>query len=176
MLESEETIPIRLGPAFSADVLTHEPDFAVVQFGINDAAVNVWKSPPVTTPRVNTETYRTNLQFFVRTLVAQHCRVLLMTPNPMRWTKQLREMYGQPPYQTDVDDGFNVVLRKYARIVRQVAQQESVPLIDVYERFTDFGNQVDTSVDDLLLDGMHPNDRGHRLIADELIPVLVRAS
>lgn len=31
---------------FEADVLTIKPDVAIIMFGINDAAIDVWKDPP----------------------------------------------------------------------------------------------------------------------------------
>jgi lysophospholipase L1-like esterase len=161
---------------FEKDVLTHKPNIVAIQFGINDAAVDVWKDPPETMPRVDAATFRDNLRFFSRALLAQDCHVVLMTPNPMRWTDKLRALYGKPPYQPDAVDGFNVILSRYAQIVRSVAQQEAVPLVDVYARFMDFEAQQGNRLDDLLLDGMHPNDRGHQLIADALVPVLTRPS
>ena len=38
----------------------------VIQFGINDAAVDVWKKPPATEPRVPLNEYLDNL----RTMIA----------------------------------------------------------------------------------------------------------
>ena len=90
-----------------------------------------------------------------------------MTPNPLRWTDKLKKMYGKNPYNPVDPDGFNVRLRDYAMVVRRLAKEESVRLIDVYQAFEEAGD-----VDALLLDGMHPNDRGHRLIADRLLRIL----
>ena len=157
---------------FARDVVDRDPDVVVIQFGINDAAVDVWKDPPRTTPRVGVETYVDNLRHFVRTLRSQGAEVVLMTPNPLRWTPPLRERYGKPPYDPNDADGFNVLLSSYAQQVRDVARAEHVPLIDVYADFEAFGKQEGQSVDDLLLDGMHPNERGHRRIADQLVALL----
>ena len=86
---------------FEADVLSHRPRIAIIQFGINDAAVDVWKTPPATQPRVSLERYEANLRHFVETLKSSHALVVLMTPNPLRWTPKLKEMYGRPPYQPE---------------------------------------------------------------------------
>jgi lysophospholipase L1-like esterase len=158
---------------FEADVLKHNPDTVVIQFGINDAAVDVWKDPPATQPRVDVASFGDNLKFFVRRLRSKGIAVVLMTPNPMRWTLKLRNLYGKPPYDPGSVDGFNVLLNQYAEVVRAVARSESVALIDVSKRFTEFGDQQGNRVDDLLSDGMHPNERGHRLIADQLIEQMV---
>jgi sialidase-1 len=157
---------------FERDVLAGNPDIVIIQFGINDAAVDVWKVPPEAEPRVTLERFEANLRYFVASLKARGSRIILMTPNPLRWTPKLREMYGRVPYDADHEDGFNVRLREYAETVRKLARAEGVALIDVYESFQTYGKRSGQSVDDLLLDGMHPNERGHRLIADLILKQL----
>ena len=107
-------------------------------------------------------------------LAQRDVNVVLMTPNPLRWTPKMLEMYGKPPYLPDDEDGFNTMLSAYAERVRQIAATENVPLIDVYRSFEDFGKTDGQSVQDLLLDGIHPNDRGHRLVADQLLAQLLK--
>lgn len=153
---------------FRGDVLAQQPAVVIIQFGINDAAVDVWKNPPATAPRVSQNDYAANLSFFVTELKKRGAQPILMTPNPLRWTDKLRSMYGKPPYLPDDADGFNVLLKSYAAAVREVARQTGVPLIDVYAAFYAHGLELNRSVDDLLLDGMHPNAKGHRLVADLL--------
>ena len=152
---------------FERDVLSKNPDTAIIQFGINDAAVDVWKNPPATKPRVSIGQYEQNLRFFVQRLKARETDVVLMTPNPIRWTPKLKRLYGMAPYQPDDGDGFNVVLRDYAGVVRKVAREADVSLVDVYRLF-----DQSSDVDALLLDGMHPNDEGHRIIAEQILRVL----
>ena len=157
---------------FQKDVLAREPDVVVIQFGINDAAVDVWKNPPATKPRVSLKRYETNLLHFVKTLKARGTRVILMTPNPMRWTPRLRQLYGKPPYLVDDSDGFNVLLEKYAAVVRRIGQGQKVPVADVYAAFQVHGKLAGQSMDDLLLDGMHPNNRGQKIVCDLLLKQL----
>ena len=154
---------------FDADVLSHQPQVAIIQFGINDSMVDVWKTPPATLPRVSLERYEANLRHFVRTLKSNNTRVLLMTPNPLRWTPKLKEMYGRLPYQPDDPDGLNIRLATYCEVVRRVAREEGAELIDVQQAFFEQAQKQGVSVDKLLLDGMHPNDQGHRIVADLLI-------
>ena len=153
---------------FDRDVIAKEPRIAIVQFGINDSAIDVWKTPPATDPRVPKPRYEENLRYFVRTLKARQALVFLMTPNPLRWTAKLKEMYGMPPYQPNDPDGFNVTLKEYCDVVRRVAQEEGAELIDLAEACPREATRRGISVDALLLDGMHPNDAGHRLVADLL--------
>ena len=153
---------------FEKDVLSQKPDLAIVQFGINDAAVDVWKKPPATQPRVALARYESNLREFVSRLKSADAQVIVATPNPLRWTPKLKEMYGRPPYAPDDPDGFNLLLKDYAEATRRVAREEQAALIDIFQVFLDYGTKSGRAVDDLLLDGMHPNDKGHRLIADAL--------
>lgn len=154
---------------FETDVLSRKPDTVIIQFGINDSAVDVWKDPPATHPRVALSRFTENLTHFVNSLRQAGVQVILMTPNPLRWTDKLKRLYGKPPYQSDDPDGFNVLLSKYADAVRQIAASESVPLVDVDRLFRRYGCQEGQSVDDLLLDGMHPNAQGHRIVADAIL-------
>jgi len=150
---------------FDRDVLRQQPSVVIIQFGINDSACDVWKAPPVTEPRVSLEDYAANLNFFVAEFRKHGAQVILMTPNPLSWTDKLRSMYGKPPYAPNNPDGFNVLLKRYAQAVREVTKKTDVPLIDVYAAFEAYGAETNHSVDDLLLDGMHPNEKGQRLVA-----------
>ena len=151
------------------DVLARRPDVVVIQFGINDSAVDVWKQPPATEPRVDMPTYVANLRHFVTTLKARGAQPVLMTPNPLRWTVKLRASYGKPPYDPEDVNGFNLLLDKYAAAVRKLAEEEGVVLVDVHRDFHSFDSGPKQSIDALLLDGMHPNEAGHQRIAALLV-------
>ncbi|MEW6358052.1 MAG: GDSL-type esterase/lipase family protein [Planctomycetota bacterium] len=154
---------------FEKDVVSRQPDLVIIQFGINDSAVDVWRKPPASGSRVPVDRYEENLRYFIHVLRSRRAKVILMTPNPLRWTEKLKAMYGKPPYDPDDPNGFNIPLVPYVEVVRKVAREERIPLIDV---FAEFGKQGQ-AVDDLLLDGMHPNDKGHALVADLLARKIV---
>ena len=160
---------------FEEDVTSHNPHVVIIQFGINDSTINVWKTPPDTKAPVSQEQYVAALEKFVETLRQQNCQVVLMTPNPMRWTPALVKLYGKPPYLPTEPDGLNVTLSPFAGAVRGLAQKHKLPLVDVYQVFQDYGKTAGQSVDDLLLDGMHPNEKGQRMVADLLIPVILKS-
>ncbi len=48
--------------------------------------------------------------------------------------------------------------------------QEAAPLVDIYQAFQRHAKRSQMPHDELLLDGIHPNSAGHRLIADLLLP------
>jgi len=152
---------------FQRDVLDHKPDLVVLQFGINDSAVDVWKDPPTDKPRVDLKNFRNHLHYFISTLKTRGVKVVLMTPNPLRWTPRLRELYGKPPYHPEDPEGMNRLLLTYAAAVRELALEESVALVDIDAAFRDYA-RGHGSLDDLLLDGMHPNQHGQRIVAELL--------
>lgn len=154
---------------FQKDVLAHKPSITILSFGTNDAAIDVWKAQ--TKPRVPLEEYEANLRHFIGELRKIGSRVVLFTPNPLAWTPELKEMYGKPPYATETDAGFNFMLERYADAMRAVAAAENVHVVDVRKELAELGDRV--GMDLFLLDGMHPNDVAHRLIADRLLECLV---
>ena len=154
---------------FRKEVLELNPDVVVIMFGINDAAVDVWKTPPATEPRVSLAAYRDNLTTMVRALKKREVHAVLMTPNPIHWVERTRELYGKPPYRPGEVEGFQVFLRNYVAAVREVAAREKVGLVDVCAAFKEYDASRQGKPGALTPDGMHPASRGHRIIADLLI-------
>jgi len=155
---------------FQQDVLDKKPDVVTIFFGLNDAAANVWQG--VTEPRIPVERYTENLRYFVQTLRGQGATPILLTPNPLAWTDELRNLYGKPPYDTTSDAGFNILLDRYVKAARQVAAEENAPLIDVNRMYKDYATGPGLSLSVLLLDGMHPNSAAHEKIAEEIAILL----
>lgn len=157
---------------FAKDVLQYKPKVIVMQFGINDSAVDVWKNPPAKGSRVPVAEYEANLRAMITEARGQGAKVILMTTNPVRWTSKLRDVYGKPPYLPDAEDGFDVVLTGYNEALRRLAKEMEVPLVDVRAAYPEFATHHQTTIDKLLLDGMHPNDQGHQLVCELLVPAI----
>ena len=159
-----------------SDVRAYQPDVVILLFGINDSMVDVWRD--ATKPRVPLATYRENLTAMVRTLKADGAKPILVTPQPMSWTAKLEGLYGGPPhretspYDTKDPMGLNATLVDYVQAVRDVAEREKVDLVDLHQRFMAHKTADGRGLEALLLDGMHPNDQGHRMIADALLPII----
>ena len=64
------------------------------------------------------------------------------------------------------------VSEKYVRVCRAVAHETKTPLVDHYERWS---RRLSEGGDpgDWTTDQCHPNPRGHREIADALLPVVL---
>jgi acyl-CoA thioesterase-1 len=146
------------------DVISEHPDIVTIFFGINDSAVDVWKG--ATEPRVPLAEYRANLREMIAAIRRAGATPILLTPNPVTWTPELLKLYDRAPYQPDDPDGWNVELKQYATAVRKIAADKHVSLVDVDQIFRDYAAVPGQHLGDLLLDGMHPNDAGHRLITE----------
>ena len=156
-----------------SDVLQYQPRLVVMQFGINDSAVNVWQTPPATEPRVPLAEYLSNLRRMIAAAQEAKAKVILMTTNPLRWTPKLKELYGKPPYNPAAEDGFDsATLAGYNEALRQLAAELKVPLVDVRAAYPEFAAKHQTTIDGMLLDGMHPNDLGQQLVAELLVPAI----
>jgi lysophospholipase L1-like esterase len=144
-----------------------------MQFGINDSAVDVWQKPPGTKPRVSLEAFISNYRAMISAAQKQGAKVILMTTNPLRWTSKLSELYGKPPYHAEAEDGFESLnLTSYNEALRKLAAELHVPLVDVHAAYPAFAAKHQTTIDDMLSDGMHPGDPGHQLVAELLVPVI----
>ena len=150
---------------FEQDVLARKPDIVTIYYGLNDAAIDVWKD--ATAPRVTADKFEENLRHFTKRLKEAGTKVILMTPNPCCWSPQEKELYGKPPYDINDVEGINKVLQEHIAAVRKVAVGENVALVDVYQILSDYAHTH--SYNELLLDGVHPNEYAHRLIADALL-------
>lgn len=160
---------------FEKDVLSEKPNLVIVQFGINDASIDVWKSPPCTEPRISIAAFEQNLRHFVREIEKCGGLVVLMTPNQMRWTDTLRERYGHPPYDPKQETGFSAVLTHYANATRGLAAEADLPLVDIFALYDTWEEVNQLSCSKLLTDGIHPNSEGHSLVANALTPEIDRA-
>ncbi|MFC2158858.1 GDSL-type esterase/lipase family protein [Acidobacteriota bacterium] len=152
---------------FQRDVMDQKPELVIIQFGLNDSAIDV--SQGSRDPRLPQETYTENLKSMVGELKQAGKKVILMTQNPMYWTPKLKEIYGSPPFDVEDPTGLNILNSKYAQTVRDISIEFKVPLIDVYRLFSSSLDSDEEEAASLLLDGIHPNDRGHEIISAKLI-------
>lgn len=156
---------------FESDVLALNPVLVVIQFGLNDAAVDVWKDPPPDGPRVPKERYISNLRFMVQALRARGINVILMTSNRMYWSPLLLERYSKPPYDPNDPESFNRLhLDGFVAAVRALAVEEGIPLVDINQAYLDSGNPRQFLLTRCM---QHPSDAGHELVADLLTPVVI---
>jgi lysophospholipase L1-like esterase len=157
------------------DVFSHQPQVVVVQFGINDSWIDADEG--ATTPRLTRAEYRNNLRMIVAAARAHRARIVLMTPNPMRWADPYYiKVFREHPGLLDVGRprGIDRLLDEYVQDVRDVAHEEHVPLVDVFAAYEAYGAKPGHPLSELLIaDGVHPNERGQQLVCALLTRQLV---
>lgn len=121
-----------------ADVLAHRPHLVVMKFGMNDTA------------RLAPEAFRTQLGTLCTRIRAAGSDLLLLTPNAVDPGDTSR-----PPEK----------VAAYASIVRAVGREHDVPVADVHAAFAAVQTKAPGDWVRLMSDTIHPNLRGHALIA-----------
>jgi len=138
---------------FHSDVIEHQPGLVIIGFGTNDAHID--SDTAKGSSRIKLGNYRNNLSYMIKTLHDLNIHVVLIAPN----------LLGESYEHSDLQ---NARLFKYVSEVRTLANQYEIGLVDVAKIFSDYANSTGLPLDTLLLDGMHPNDLGHQLIAENL--------
>jgi len=132
-----------------ADLIAHNPDMVFLAYGLNDSRGG-------TAPEAFRHAYQALIDRIRRkidpTIVVLNCYYM------HEICYKLYEHWTQSDY--DVTDVFNLV-------IRQVAEANNAILADVYS--AEVG--VDWIIDE---DHCHPNDLGHRLIANRVFEAIVR--
>jgi len=123
------------------DVLAHKPDLVVIMFGMNDVVVNT------------AAVYETNLRTMVGKCRDLNAEVVLCTPN-----------YVAPGNGARDPDK----LGPFAAIVRKVAQDLSVPVVDFFAICESVKSRDARAWTELQSDAVHPNMRGHKLFAESM--------
>lgn len=136
---------------FASDVLAQQPDLVTIGFGTNDAHID--SKQPNGTSRIPLSAYQKNLTYFIQELQRRDIQIVLITPNPLA-----------APYENFQNDR----LIQYVKVVRKLAKKFKTGLVDNYKMFSEYPAKTGKAIDTLLLDGVHPNDEGHRLIAENL--------
>jgi lysophospholipase L1-like esterase len=142
-----------------ADVLDRKPDIVTVMFGGNEAGFYRPETGGFAdTPRVGRDEFKAALGKVVDRLRAEGILVVLLTCPPMT------DRYWGMHLDAYQKHGINFLVKDYAQTMRDVAAEKGVELIDVYRSF-----QQDPSTRDYFPDGLHPDARGHRVIANLLV-------
>ncbi|MEO6070705.1 MAG: GDSL-type esterase/lipase family protein [Chitinophagaceae bacterium] len=142
------------------DVLAKDPDAVVIWIGVND----VWHKQSSGT---GTDANKF-VQFYnaiIQKLKEKNIPVYLCTPSAI----------GE---KTDVTNELDGDLNKYAALIRTIAKNNNYPLIDMRKLFLEYNLKYNTENKDrgiLTTDGVHLNDKGNELVAEEMMRVLSKS-
>lgn len=141
------------------DVLAKNPTTVVVWVGVND----VWHKRSFGTG-TDADKFEKFYNAIIKKFQAKNIKVLLCTPAAI----------GE---KTDFSNELDGDLNKYSSIIRDIAKKNNCGLIDLRKSFLDYNlanNPENKAKDILTTDGVHLNEKGNKLVADEMMKALVR--
>lgn len=125
---------------FEEEVLVHRPDVLFIDYALNDRALGL-------------EQARKATEQMIRTAMHRKIPLILLTPSPDLQVSLTSE---------------NNVLAQFAAQIRTLADEYQIGLADSYVRF----KMLATNGEDIsgyMAQSNHPNEKGHALIADEIL-------
>lgn len=135
------------------DVLAKNPDIVVVYVGVND----VWHKSTHGTG-TDADKFEKFYQAVIKKLKDKNIKAILCTPATI----------GEKNDFSNSQDGD---LNAYSKIIRGLAQKNNLPLVDLRKLFLDYNlkNNPDNKAKGILTtDGVHLNEKGNQLVADEM--------
>jgi lysophospholipase L1-like esterase len=136
-----------------SDVLSKSPDVVVIYIGVND----VWHKVSYGTG-TDADKFEKFYNAIIKKLRERNIRAILCTP----------AVIGEKTDFTNQQDGD---LNKYSAIIRNLARQSALPLVDLRQKFLDYNRQYNTENREqgiLTRDRVHLNAMGNQLVADEM--------
>lgn len=135
------------------DVLSKNPDVVIIYIGVND----IWHKYSH-----RTGTDYDKFEKFYNALIAKiktkKCKLILATPATVS-------------EQTDLSSDMDKELDKYCALIRTLAEQHRLPLVDLRKAFLEYNlanNPENKESGILTTDRVHLNDKGNELVAAEM--------
>ena len=121
-------------------LITADDDIVIIQMGTNDR--DTFKS--------TAETY-SYLKKNVEYALSLGCKVVLMCANPV--------------VNSNDNNGTRLIkMYDINRVTKNIAREFNLPFISNYQAFLDYLMFTEKNLDDLLIDGLHPNDLGYKIM------------
>ena len=136
------------------DVLSKKPDLVFIYVGIND----VWHKRSFGTG-TDPDKFEKFYNRIIEKIQAAGAKVVICTPTVVGEKKG---------FVNELDGDLN----KYSEIVRRIAKNKNVELIDLHKNIIDYINKhnpEDKSSGVLTTDGVHMNDEGNRFLAEQFL-------
>lgn len=141
------------------EMLEHKPDIVVMYIGVND----VWhkSSSGTGTDADKFERFYTKI---IDEFKSKNIRVILATP----------AVIGERHDHSNSQDGD---LNHYSNIIRKIAKDKSVDLVDLRNAFMNYSkanNPENLEKGILTTDRVHLNEKGNQFVADEMLKVILK--
>lgn len=139
------------------DVLAKEPNMVVIYIGVND----VWHKKLAGTG-TDADKFENFYQAIINKLKAKGIGIVLCTP----------AVIGE---KTDFSNPLDGDLNEYSKIIRNIAQKNRLPVVDLRKSFLEYdlkNNKDNKDRGILTTDGVHLNATGNQFVADEMWKVL----
>jgi len=140
-----------------SDVLAKNPDVVVIYIGVND----VWHKASYGTG-TDPDKFEKFYNAIIKKLQQKRISVILCTP----------AVIGEKTDFTNQQDGD---LNRYSVIIRNLAAQNNLPLVDLRKKFLDYNKQYNAENKEqgiLTRDRVHLNAKGNQLVAEEMWKIL----
>ncbi len=139
------------------DVLAKNPDAVVIYIGVNDVGHKASFGTGT-----DADKFEKFYNAILKKLREKNIRVILCTP----------AVIGE---KTDFSNQQDGDMNKYSSIIRDIAQKNNLPLVDLRQKFLDYNKQYNTENKEqgiLTRDRVHLNEKGNQLVADEMWKVI----
>ena len=140
------------------DVLEHKPDYVSVLIGVNDA----WH--PISNNRssiFSVERYTQLLSMFIEDILEKNPKTIIAVIEPA--------ILDEAPIHAYFE-AFDNAVRERAQAAKDVAEKYNLIFVPIKEKLEELCKTHPAEC--WLIDGVHPTQAGHRLIANELIKAL----
>lgn len=125
---------------FTRDVLSHRPDVLFIDYALNDRSVGL-------------EQAREAWEKMIQAALEQNIKIILLTPSP---DQRLDILEPENPLVLHADQ------------IKELAQQYHTGLADPFTQFQQIAAS-DEALSDYMSHVNHPNEKGHEIIAEEII-------
>ncbi|MEK6780294.1 MAG: SGNH/GDSL hydrolase family protein [Bacteroidota bacterium] len=139
------------------DVMSKSPDVVLIYVGVND----VWHKQSYGTG-TDADKFEKFYTAIIKKLQAKNIKVILCTP----------AVIGE---KTDFSNELDGDLNKYSSIIRNLAEKNKLPLVDLRKGFLDYNKQNNSENKEsgiLTTDRVHLNEKGNQLVAEEMWKVI----
>jgi lysophospholipase L1-like esterase len=135
------------------DVLSKKPDIVFIYIGVND----VWHKQSYGTG-TDPDKFEKFYRAIIAKIKAQGATIVLVTPAAI----------GE---RTDFSNELDGDLNRYCNIIRRLASEEGLGLVDLRAAFLEYNKRYNPSNKEsgiLTTDRVHLNETGNKLVADEM--------